>query len=527
LFLLALLFLGTNAIIISPNVTAYPILSNFNLFARAPDCGARIGQDNQCLACYLRPGCTACSVGPSEFVCVPTVQYTLTGPVYGNETCAALNTTYGSHRIGPVDCFWEGMGKWIYKLTNRHDIRLLDADIIDIESLTAINLARIHSIIDPIQNLSVNITPLEVVSFLTKVKLLIEAKAANISVEVINSFAKWDIDTAQNVNFTEGLQDRLNRLKISRFSAENASELNEALITAEFVKVHHTLSTFHYCWAAQRLQERLVLHERLSDLLENVHILILFTTLQDLNEYQSEFNLCPVTDVLLGLCTWNSTAAKFISEALAEAKITILEYILECEQFKAYLDVLTVKVSALVERKCVRELHLLTNLDAVIQKLKSDYYAAISDLRADTANTTTVEDIIDVFMDFMDEVEDINGTIVKAVDHLSWEWSIKQDWDSVGETILEISQDFCRSLKPFMIAHFGIEPAGHVCDPTTALAYYKKRQNSLSNNPPASSYTMTTQTGASNLNSGPTGTGTFLSVSISLATTGVLAGLLL
>jgi hypothetical protein len=455
----------------------------------------------------------ACEVDNDVYQCVPTVRYTSTGPVYGNETCRAINATYGSHRVGPIDCFWEGLGDWIFKLTNRRDIRLWDEDMIDIETRTATYLDRIHSILDPIQNLSSAVSPAEVEAFIARVRQLIASKESNITVEVVNSFARWDIDTAQNNNFTDKLQERLYDLKVARFSAENSSELDEALLTAEYVKVHHTLSTFHYCWAAQRLQERLALLDVVSNLLEDIHIWDLFAALQDINELQAEYNL------YLQNGTWNATVAKYISDSLVIAKLDIWQYILECEEFKAYIDILTIKVSALVERKCVRELHILADLDVIIKKLKADYYAAITDLRADTANDTTVADIIDIFMDFMEEVEDINGTIINAANHLTWQWRIKQDLDSIASGIVVIGEDFCRTLRAYMIAHFGIEPAGHVCDPTSAQPV-KKRQNSLSTNPPANTYEITTQT------DGTGNTGTF--VGISIATIAVaLIGMLL
>jgi len=298
------------------------------------------------------------------------------------------------------------------------------------------------------------------------------------------------------------LLERLYELKVARFSAENSSDLGEALLTAEYVKVHHTLSTFHYCWAAQRLQERLALLDVISNLLEDIHIWDLFAALQDINELQAEYNL-----YLQQNGTWNGTVARFITDSLVTAKLDIWQYILECEEFKAYIDVLTIKVSALVERKCVRELRILADLDVIIQRLKSDYYAAITDLRADTANDTTVADIIDIFMDFMEEVEDINGTIINAANHLTWQWRIKQDLESVAQGIVVIGEDFCRALRAYMIAHFGIEPAGHVCDPTSAQQV-KKRQNSLSTNPPATTYEITTQT------DGTGSTGAFVGISI-------------
>jgi len=467
----------------------YPILDNFIFINNASDCYAPLNRDNQCLACYLRRGCMACEVDNNVYQCLPTVRYTPSGPVFGNETCRALNTTFGSYRVGPVDCFWEGLGDWIFKLTNRRDIRLWDEDIIDIETRTAAYLARIHSIIDPLINQSgASVSVAEVEEFIARVKLLISAKASNITVEVVDSFARWDIDTAENNNFTDNLRERLYELKVARFSAENSSDLGKALLTAEYVKAHHTLSTFHYCWAAQRLRERLALHDVLSNLLEDIHIWELFTALQDVNELQAEYNLCLVLN-----CTWNGTVAKFITESIATAKLDILQYILEAEEFKAYIDVLTIKVSALVERKCVRELHILADLDAIIKKLESGYYAAIADLRADTSNDTTVADIIDVFMDFMEEIEDINATIITAANHLTWQWRIKQDLESVAEGIVVIGEDFCRALRAYMIAHFGIEPTGHVCDPTSAQQV-KKRQEALDTNQLAVTYGINTQT---------------------------------
>jgi hypothetical protein len=458
----------------------------------------------------------ACEVDTDVYQCVPTVRYTSSGPVFGNETCRAINTTFGSYRVGPIDCFWEGLGDWIFKLTNRRDVRLWEEDMIDIDTRTAAYLARIHSIIDPLINQSGAVTLEEVDEFIARVKLLISAKASNITVEVVDSFARWDIDTAENNNFTDNLLERLYDMKVARFSAENSSDLGKALLTAEYVLEHHTISTFHYCWAVQRLQERLVLHEVISNLLEDIHIWDLFTALQDVNELQAEYNLCQILN-----CTWNGTVAKYITESLATARLDILQYILECEEFKAYIDVLTIKVSALVERKCVRELHILADLEVIIKKLKSGYYAAIADLRADTANDTTVEDIIDVFMDFMGEVEDINGTLITAANHLTWQWRIKQDLESTAEGIVLIGEDFCRALRAFMIAHFGIEPAGQICDPTSAQQV-KKRQNTLSTNPPSTTYSITTQIDGT----GSTGsTGTLL---IPIATMVVsLLGLLL
>jgi len=108
------------------------------------------------------------------------------------------------------------------------------------------------------------------------------------------------------------------------------------------MRAHNNLSFVHYCFAATR---RLIVLCNLSAIIEDVHVLNLLTTFNDLATLYREQYMCAYNT---SLCMWNTTGATTPSTVPC-----MWELLCKVAEFQAYVDRFEVKVVALVSKKCV------------------------------------------------------------------------------------------------------------------------------------------------------------------------------
>jgi len=505
LFITLFLTLATAA-----TIPVHPILSNYNFFNTSLNCSEPAYGDNQALACYMKRGCVACEVAADQYQCLPAVTCNATGPVFANATCAAINTTYGSHLVRPVDVVWEGLdvngADWIRKLTNRRDMRILEnaANLTWIQTDLTIYLTALHVLYDQFDTSN----PAVLGSFLAGVANATKARNADIEARWEATEVAWQADEAENKNWTARVFKELAILQQRREAAENAS-LISALLTAEAVSLHHALAYEHYCFAVTRFQHRLVVLRDIALIIEDVHVLLLLNSLTDIVLFYRDRAVCLQNATL---CTWNATLGNEILECFIARRAVAWQLIGDLVEFLAYVDIFQAKVDVLWQLKCVDELDILVDLDNLIVQLNKNIKADITYIRSHANNATKFYHIVDMYMDFAYEVEDIFASITNSNDPLASFiqilFTVKSDLILASDTLAIVAARFCKSLKPILIAHLGADITTALCDPTTVTQIQptRKRQDELESYPPAISLSQSTQTSSSVTTPGsPTG----------------------
>jgi len=274
-----------------------------------------------------------------------------------------------------------------------------------------------------------------------------------------------------------------------------------ALLTAKAVRLHLELSSYYYCTGAQRLQNRINVLRDLSFIIEDVHELLLIYTYEDLfNLYLQKYNCLKNAT----LCTWNYTLEANIKNAFIDRKYLAWQLISDAEEFKAYLDLFYLKFEALVLLKCIEERILLVDLDANIVLLETAK-ADLTFLRSHALNGTKLYFIFDYFMDFAIEVEAITALVTNldnaAAIGLNFTFTVISDLVNLDDTLIaNVVPRFCLALRTIVIAHFGADITGHVCNPLLAIPITTSRKRQTANldgtesNVPADPFSISTQT---------------------------------
>jgi len=325
-------------------------------------------------------------------------------------------------------------------------------------------------------------------------------------------------------------------LQQRREAAENAS-LISALLTAEAVSLHHALAFEHYCFAVTRFQHRLVVLRDIALIIEDVHVLLLLNSLTDIVLFYRDRAVCLQNATL---CTWNATLGNEILECFIARRAVAWQLIGDLVEFLAYVDIFQAKVDVLWQLKCVDELDILVDLDNLIVQLNKNIKADITYIRSHANNATKFYHIVDMYMDFAYEVEDIYATISNSNDPLATFlqvlFTVKSDLILETDTLAIVAARFCKSLKPILIAHLGADITTIVCDSTTATTTTaRKRQtdsetdvpNILFSQSTQTSSSVTSPTGTSPTGTSPTGTppGSSVAGVVKVALGAVVAGL--
>jgi hypothetical protein len=341
----------------------------------------------------------------------------------------------------------------------------------------------------------------------------------------------------ENRNWTKRVIVELAILQQRREAAENMS-LVSALLTAEAVSLHHVLSFEHYCFAVTRFKHRLVVLREIAHIVEDVHVLLLLNSLTDIVLLYRDHAVCIQENTT---CTWNDTLGQEILACFIARKSVAWQLLWDLEEFLGHLDLFDLKVATLWELKCVAELDVLVDLTALIVNLKNNIKADFTYIRNHAINGTKFYHIVDMYLDFAYEVEDIEATLTNPNDLLATFlqilFTVKSDLVLESDLLADVAARFCKSMKPMLIAHLGGDVTTQLCDPTTATpTSARKRQVGLESNPNAISFSQSTQTSSAVTTpastptgtpaGSPTGTPTTQSVAgiVSVALSAVIAG---
>jgi len=297
------------------------------------------------------------------------------------------------------------------------------------------------------------------------------------------------------------------------------------------------LSFEHYCFAVTRFKHRLVVLREIAYLIEDVHVLLLLNTLTDIVQFYRDRAVCTQNTTL---CTWNDTLAAEILECFIARREVAWQLIGDLEEFVGYVELFDLKVDTLWLLKCVAEEDILIDLAALIANLNKNIKADITYIRSHALNATKFYHIVDMYMDFAYEVEDIYATISNSNDPLATFlqvlFTVKSDLILETDTLAIVAARFCKSLKPILIAHLGADITTIVCDSTTATTTTaRKRQtdsetdvpNILFSQSTQTSSSVTSPTGTSPTGTSPTGTppGSSVAGVVKVALGAVVAGL--
>jgi len=372
--------------------------------------------------------------------------------------------------------------------------------------------------------------------FLAEAENITKARNADIVDRWEATQAQWAADEAENRNWTARVYKELAILEQRREAAENMS-LISALLTAEAVSLHHALSFEHYCFAVTRFKHRLVVLREIAYIIEDVHVLLLLNTLTDIVQFYRDRAVCTQNTTL---CTWNDTLAAEILECFIARREVAWQLIGDLEEFVGYVELFDLKVDTLWLLKCVAEEDILIDLAALIANLNKNIKADITYIRSHALNATKFYHIVDMYMDFAYEVEDIYATISNSNDPLATFlqvlFTVKSDLILETDTLAIVAARFCKSLKPILIAHLGADITTIVCDSTTATTTTaRKRQtdsetdvpNILFSQSTQTSSSVTSPTGTSPTGTSPTGTppGSSVAGVVKVALGAVVAGL--
>jgi len=228
-------------------------------------------------------------------------------------------------------------------------------------------------------------------------------------------------------------------------------------------------------------------------------------------------------------CTWNATLAAQYKQAFEERKVIAWKLIDDAEAIYAYLDIIGPKIVALVNLKCLYEYDILSGLEATVQQLLNGVRADLKALRNQCQNSTKIYHAVDMFMDYAEEIDDCMGNVTNLEDltanNVAFYFRIISDLLYPDDTLLIVATRFCKSIRTFLQAIFGLDIKEFNCDPTTAQTYVdsSKRQLGLSSNPANDEFTINAQASPSNSNSDAG----VIKVAVSALMTGVVAIMLL
>jgi hypothetical protein len=122
-------------------------------------------------------------------------------------------------------------------------------------------------------------------------------------------------------------------------------------------------------------------------------------------------------------------------------------YLWQIEELKAFIDTFTSKLSVLVTRKCEEETYIGDYLDT-----QNDSCANQTNF---LSNTTLFNDTMDVLLDFMQEVEEVNATIVNqnetTATNVTLLFTVKRkiNWDT--QDLYNVTSEFCSSIIPYLL----------------------------------------------------------------------------
>jgi len=196
----------------------------------------------------------------------------------------------------------------------------------------------------------------------------------------------------------------------------------------------------------------------------------------------------------------------------------------------AYLDLFDTKVAVLWQLKCVAEKDVLVDLANLIANLNNNIKADITYIRSHADNATKFYHIVDMYMDFAYEVEDIVASITNTppANFVQILFDVKSDLILDSDNLATVAARFCRSLKPMLIAHLGADIATVLCDSTTASQSPRKRQVYFETNPTTILFSQSTQSSSAvpTPPAAPTATPTGTSVAgiVKVALSAVVAG---
>jgi len=236
--------------------------------------------------------------------------------------------------------------------------------------------------------------------------------------------------------------------------------------------------------------------------MEQIQILNLLYTFEDLTTLYRQQNMCSNTSS----CTWNNTEGQQLKQLFLTQKAVTWDLLAQVEEFHAYVHYYEAKMSALESIKCKENEDVFDYLELVILRLTKGKAATL-------LNTTNINTMFDYFLDFVKEIREINVTLVQnqSTCSLTWQFDVTYELDSTTNSLSAMAGQFCRSLEAFVVAIFGVDIHGQVCNPTTA----QNHTCGCHSMPPqlqVTSFTITTYTpwpGCENMvNSGNTTTGT-------------------
>jgi len=433
-----------------------------------------------------------------------------------------LNPSYPSVIVHPCLALWLDLGSWIWKLVNRRDMRLVAIDEANIMNQTAINLQNVQKLYDYLELTSNTTNETAANACLADVENKIESRNQNVTSRMNYTITAWGVDNQINAVWISKEQTDLNNIQTLREQAENSSEVS-SLLTAQTVLNLLKISNPHYCEAATRLKNRLALMALISIIIEDNHILLLLNTYKDLVTLSKDQMDCSNNSN----CTWNATLAAQYKQAFEERKIFAWKLIDDVEAFYACIDVIGLKIVALVTLKCQYELDVLSGLVAIVQQLLNGIKTDLKALRNQCQNSTKFYFLTDMFMDYANEIQDIAGNVTNpdSTDNfVGFLFRIIYNLLYPDDTLLIVATRFCRSINTYLQALFGLDVKIFLCDPTTAQSYVaSKRQLGLSTNPANDEFTISTQASPSSSSSDAD----LIKVAVSALMAGVVAIMLL
>jgi hypothetical protein len=473
---LLLLLVCTSSVFASKLELPGPVDASMVSFLNASSCAGINAGTAPGLSCWMQQGCVTCETAPNTYTCLNSVSLVNGNIVFANNTCAALNTTYGSHIIYPEDGIFDGMGDWVYKLLDRKEVMIIAADVQQANAAATASVVHIQSSLMNFTNL---LTPQNLPEASAALNSVINM-TINVEKEMINDLNLVNQKfTDEDILLDKFLQDLFQNLQAIDDARTNATMQKDLVLLVEAVKLHHELAVAFYCEAATRVQQRLVLADILGSVFKGIQILHILTAYQDVINLQIVH-----LDCLKNVnCSWNSTRETQLQDILNLYIDESFNLLYQAELFKAIVEILGPRIGNLTTRTCMELNYALQDLDEVLTRLESGLKTDIAFLRSryrdSLGNITKLQLYKDLFLAFIDDVHDIEISITNDNDTnavaIIWEFIVTTD--GIGEAILDLATEFCLYAEPFLNAHCGTQIGGSICVPSEAVTMVKKRQD--------------------------------------------------